>query len=78
MKILAAVAPDTESATEKSPPPKPITEPDPWYMPPAPLDETQRRLFRERTGQAAFWHSSQNQHSQAFDYRPSTHLSPRL
>lgn len=45
------------------------------FMPPAPLDETQRLLLRERYSQDALSQSPQNQ---AFHYDHSTHLSPRL
>jgi len=62
LKIFGSVAPKT-------------TEPDPWYMPPTELDETQRRRFREHLNQAAHSYSYQNQ---PFDYGHSTHLSPRL
>jgi hypothetical protein len=50
-------------------------EPDPWYMPPIPLDETQRWLMREQQSQNAF---QQQEHQQAFHYDQRNHLSPRF
>lgn len=47
------------------------------FTPPAALDETQRRLLRERTSQNALWRTHQH-HNQPVHYDHSTHLSPRL
>jgi hypothetical protein len=52
-----------------------IPEPDPWFMPPGELDDTQRLLMRQRQAQEGFW---QQQHNQAFHYDPRNHLSPRF
>jgi len=51
-------------------------EPDPWYMPPAELDNTQRLLLRQRTAQDAY--GPHQQHYQTFHSHPPSYLSPRL
>lgn len=62
MKILAPIT-------------RAIREPEPWFKPPAALDDTQRWLMRERQRQNAF---QQQQHQQAFHYDRRNHLSPRF
>jgi hypothetical protein len=50
-------------------------QPDPRFVPPAALDDTQRWLMRERQRQNVF---RQQQHQQAFHYDRRDHLSPRF
>jgi|GEM_PF-4187610 len=68
LQVLAAVKKVTK--------PK-FREPDPWFMPPAALDNTQRLLMRQRHAQNDYRQHPTPQH-QTFHSATAQHLSPRF